>query len=166
MFIEVNLKMKNKVLLTLLGLLISIILSACSSSPLREDEKKEIISQIKRYYDNIHHPLDFERTLMVLEFKDMGTEISISTVGKYVIKNGYSIKRVDEPKYISYEKPYALYETTIKVTYPKDYLGNKKEEFFTERIWINNEKKLISKISSGDKFISTRTPSYTIKINE
>ena len=136
-------------------------LTACQSDKTKapeENVKKAMVIEINRYYDNINN--SFGSTLLTLSATPESKK-KISGLSLYLIKHGYKVTRITEPKYITYEEPYAIYEVTIKVKYPDDYQTEykvkKNEETIIEKLWVNPETVLIEKIDSKDDFLYSRT---------
>ncbi|MBN6186391.1 hypothetical protein JQN58_05245 [Aneurinibacillus sp. BA2021] len=157
---------KLKKIFLVIFIVFVIVLFGCSSGPPKQDSQNEMIAQIKRYYANLHHPINLQRSLMTLEFKQQGDETKLSTICSYLINQGYKVSQIEQPKYVSYENPYVIYETTIKIEYPPDfnkaYKARNYPKIITEKVWINEKTRKIYRISSDDPFLPVRTINYNI----
>lgn len=143
--------------------LVILILTSCNVNLATypdEAVKKEMALKINKYYDHIDKSMEFGISLNSLD-ADFESQKKISGLSLYVLKHGYKVTRISEPKYTTYEKPYAIYEVTVNVKYPDDYQAEygitRKEETFTEKLWVNPDTRLISKINSQDDFLYART---------
>ncbi|HBI03172.1 MAG TPA: hypothetical protein DDY49_03970 [Paenibacillaceae bacterium] len=136
-------------------------LSACNvnlATHPDESAKKEMVVQIKNYYKDIEEGYLSGKAQISLE-ADKESKSKIARLGNYVIKHGYKVALISEPNYITYEEPYAIYEVTIKVKYPDDYQSELKEDTIKEKLWLNPETRLITKIESEDEFLYSRIAS-------
>jgi hypothetical protein len=156
---------KNSIKLFILILIIFSLTSCNANIATKEDKvlnervKKEIVSQINTYYDEMG--LFIGRSLDSLGASNESKK-KISALSTYLFKHGYQVTRVSEPQLLKFEDPYAIYQVTIKVKYPEDFqaeysIQRKLEEVMMEKIWVNPENRLIVKIESKDEFLYART---------
>ena len=62
--------------------------------------------QITKYYDNIKNSQSFGSSLLTLSVEEESKQKN-SGLSLYLLKHGYKVTRITEPKYITYEDPKA-----------------------------------------------------------
>lgn len=98
---------------------------------------------------------------VVLTLKQNGEQKSpLITIGSYLFSKGYRVQAISEPRFISYEKPFATYSIDVEVEYLNDYKGKEKKIHTTETVWVHADSRLLSKIKSKDPFISARVCNF------
>ncbi len=120
-----------------------------------------LVSQINRYYDNLHDPMDYNRSVKVLYSNTAEHRKSVLILGAYLISKGYTVKKIGAPKYLQDDKNDCVYEVQVEISYPRDSFAKDIPPLSTaEKVWIDKEQALITKIQTSDKFISSRALNY------
>lgn len=151
-----------RLLLLCLLFILGNVLNGCDQRSHVYKNEKELVSQINRYYDNLHHPLEFTRAIHVLDTQDK-QKTSIHSLGSYLIRKGYSVKRLDTPRHVLDQEMLSVYDVSVEIRYPQDYLTQLPQPLITtEKVWINYETLRIEKIETNDLFISSRSLNYEL----
>lgn len=127
----------------------------------KSTEGTEVLALVEHYYTNLENPHGISKSLSNMELNEK--ELGVTSIGDYLRKRGYKVSLLNQPRFISYDEPYAIYEVSIKVNYPQDFKKFSKEETINETVYVNVGEREINKVVTKDVFIGSRAVNYEIK---